>query len=439
MTHSVKRSGAMSPSVFLVFAILLLTLSGVARARVLGAQASDAVDSRFQPWIGCWRTSGGTSQSSLGAGPTMACVVPSRKVTGSVDVLLYSGDSLLSTNSLPRPGATAEMSVDDCRGQERADWTADNVRFILAAELICAGGMKRAETGLMTITPEGQWLQIQHLKVGSNEATTTARFIYDASDFKPEEISFGTKRSSAPLRLVAGAPANLEQVLDVASRVPSALAEVWLAELELSFKVDGRLLASLADRGMPLGVIDMIVATSNPRVFSARPATATVQRGEPSSAIGAVPTQTTIVINSRSQCGMWGDFCYGPGGMGAWGFGWPYGYRSLDPWARYYDPFLRFGYPYSDPYGGGVYMGGRPVIIVGQPAQSVAPPGRAIKGEGYTRQGGAGSPDPRPNPTGSAPSKGASGGSGGGGGGAASEKPSTGTGRTAKPRPPGGG
>lgn len=421
------------------------------------AQSADAIDARFQPWIGCWRTLDVTDMPKPASAPTQACVVPSTQVAGSVDVLLYSRDSLLSRNALPRVGSAADRTLDDCEGRETAAWTADNARLIMRAELTCARGVKRVETGMMTITPEGEWLQLQHLQVGSNEATTTVRFRYDAIGPTPAGVSFGNSRSTSSLRLATGAPVTVDQVLDVATHAPSGLTEAWIAELGMTFDLDGKTLVKLADRGMPPRVIDMMVAVSNPEAFSVRPNEAAAQRGIASNTIAAVPSGNTTVNAMRSRCAMWDDFCYGPRGMGAWGFGWQYGYGAWDPWDPWYGLnswryASRYGYPYGMaygtsygmPWGGGIYYGGGPVIIVGPSLGPSQAQGRLVKGQGYVRSGGSVSGAAKPRST-------MSGGSGSGAstsarGASSAPAPSSGSGsssgegsgRTAKPRPPGG-
>lgn len=281
------------------------------------AQQAQPVDARFQPWIGCWRTIDNTDMPQSAA-PTQACVVPSTQVAGSVDVMLFSRDSLLSRNTLPAAGTSAEKVVDDCRGTEKATWTSDNARLIMRADLTCARNLQRTETGMMTITPEGEWLQLQHLQVGGNEATTTVRFRYNEGAALPPGVSFTAgSRSNSSLRLAMGAPVNGEQVLDVATQTPPGLTEVWLAELGTGFDLDGKALTRLADRGMPPRVIDMMIAVSNPRAFSVRPNEAMAQRGLAANAIVEAPP--TVSANRMSRCSFYDDFCYGPGGSGAWG------------------------------------------------------------------------------------------------------------------------
>ena len=51
------------------------------------------VDPRFQPWMGCWTPSAqsaGTGMGQTPKPPSMACVVPSSTIAGSVDLVDFS-------------------------------------------------------------------------------------------------------------------------------------------------------------------------------------------------------------------------------------------------------------------------------------------------------------------------------------------------------------
>lgn len=404
------------------------------------------IDPRFQPWVGCWKTVG-TTESVIDGGqasvPNRACVLPSASVAGSVDVVMLSGAREISRSALPLPGRTVDKRVDECTGTERAEWVADDTRLILRAELMCDRGIRRVETALMSIAPTGEWLQLQTLEVGKNVATTVARLRYVGDSGAPGDL--GTQRSNPSQRLAVGGSVTLSQVVDVSKRVPTGLAEAWLAETGVRFDLNGERLVALADAGTPPGVIDMLVAMANPKAFSLRPSDALgAQVGQSGALIDA--TQTAVMNRNRSRCGDFDDFCYGPGGMGAWGFGWQFGmnpWGGFDPWGMRYgfSPFgpLGFNNGFNNGFGWGpgVFWGNRPIVIVNRPPNDgsiggggvAMPRGRAVNGGGYTRT-------PDSGPRGSMSPAGASGGSMGGGatGGSSGGSSSGSTGRTAKPR-----
>ncbi len=413
-------------------------------AGVLAAQSGvgSAVDPRFRPWMGCWTPSAqmtGTGIGQTSKPPSMACVVPSTAIAGSVDLVVFDSANVATRSAVPLPGTRMPKSVDGCSGTETATWMPDDRRLLLHAELSCGRGATRRETGLMTMSPAGEWMQVQHLDVGGNSATSvmTMRYVVDSLG-EWARLGASAAPSTPSLRLAVGAPLRNSDVLDVAKRAPAALTEAWLTESRQQFSVNGRELVRLADGGMPSRVIDLMVAISNPETFAVR--TPGADRNRPMA--GDVITGGIASSRARGGCSRVDDFCYGPGGMGAWGLGWQYGLSPFDAYS------LRYGYgglysPYG--FGNGYYPGSTPIIIVNRgeadPATRAAA-GRAVRGGGYTRGSSGSSKDPAPSVSGGGSAAG-SGGTGAGAGSAgsgsgASGTGSAGTGRTAKPRGSGG-
>lgn len=423
-------------------AIASLLCTGALSAQ---STAGNAVDSRFQPWMGCWTPA--TQSTGAGGGqtpkpPSMACIVPSTTVAGSVDLVVFDSANVATRSAVPRPGTRIAKSVDGCTGTETATWMPDDRRLLMQADLACGRGSKRLETGLMTMSSAGEWMQVQHLDVGGNAATSvmTLRYVADSLG-EWARLGASAAPSTASLRLAVGAPLLNSDVLAVAKRAPAALTEAWLTETRQQFSLNGKELVRLADGGMPSRVIDLMIAISNPERFAVR--TPSSDRNRPMA--GDIITGGIASSRMRGGCRRMDDFCYGPGGMGAWGLGWQYGMSPFDAYS------LRYGYgglysPYG--FGNGYYPGNTPVIIVnrgdGNPA-SAAPAGRAVRGGGYTRasSGGSSSPIPTSIGTGSSGgggsgSAGGSMGSGGSAGGGSGEGGGGGAARTAKPRGSGG-
>ncbi len=420
-------------------------IASLLSAGALSAQtvAGNAVDPRFQPWMGCWTP----SAQSTGAGegqtpkpPSMACVVPSTTIAGSVDLVVFDSANVATRSAVPLPGTRLPKTVDGCAGTETATWMPDDRRLLMQAELACGRGARRLETGLMTMSSAGDWMQVQHLDVGGNSATSvmTLRYVVDSLG-EWARLGASASPSTPSLRLAVGAPLLNSDVLAVAKRAPAALTEAWLTETRQQFSVNGKELVRLADGGMPSRVIDLMIAISNPETFAVR--TPSADRNRPMA--GDVITGGIASSRMRGGCRRMDDFCYGPGGMGAWGLGWQYGLSPFDAYS------LRYGYgglfsPYG--FGNGYYTGNTPIIIVnrGDTDPSVrSNQGRAVRGGGYTRVNSGGSSSPAPTSvfggsgssgTGSSSGSGGSSGSATGGGSSGGGN----AGRTAKPRGSGG-
>ncbi|MBJ7244913.1 MAG: hypothetical protein JHD03_08890, partial [Solirubrobacteraceae bacterium] len=154
-----------------------------------------------------------------------------------------------------------------------------------------------------------------------------------------------------------GAPLLNSDVLAVARLAPAALTEAWITETRQPFVMNGKELVRLADGGMPSRVIDLMIAIANPETFTVR----TPGADRSGSSAGDVLTGGVLSSRVRDGCRRMDDFCYGPGGMGAWGLGWQYGMSPFDAYS------LRYGYgglysPYG--FGNGYYPGNTPVVIV---------------------------------------------------------------------------
>ncbi|WP_310568841.1 hypothetical protein [Gemmatimonas sp.] len=414
-------------------------------AGVLSAQsvAGQSVDPRFQPWMGCWTPSAQSIGSGVGQTPkppSMACVVPSATIAGSVDLVVFDSANVATRAAVPLPGTRMPKSIDGCTGTETATWMPDERRLLMQAELSCGRGAKRLETGLMTMSSAGEWMQVQHLDVGGNSATSvmTLRYVVDSLG-EWARLGASSAPSTPSLRLAVGAPLLNSDVLAVAKRAPAALTEAWLTETRQQFSVNGKELVRLADGGMPPRVIDLMIAISNPETFAVR--TPSADRSRPMA--GDVLTGGISSSRLRGGCRRMDDFCYGPGGLGAWGLGWQYGLSPFDPYS------LRYGYgglysPYG--FGNGYYPGNTPVIIVNRgdsdPSARVNL-GRAVRGAGYTRANSGGSSSPAPSSIFGGSSQSGSSGAGssgpsGSGTGAGSSSGGGDAGRTAKPRGSGG-
>jgi hypothetical protein len=419
----------------------------VAFAAAGSAAAQAPVDPRFQPWLGCWTPAAPVAASGATAKPpSLACVVPSDRIRGSVDLVVYDSANVATRSSVPLPGTRLAKSVDGCVGTETSTWMPDERRLLMSAELACGRGAVRRETGLMTMSASGDWMQVQHLDVGGNAATTvmTLRYVADSLG-EWARLGASAVASTASLRLAVGAPMSSRDVLAVARLAPAPLTEAWLTETGQRFGLNGTELLHLADGGMPPRVLDLMVAMDHPEVFAVRTAGEDRRTGAPDVLTGGVAS-----ARMRGACGTLDDFCYGPGGMGAWGLGWQYGLNAYDPWSLRYGVggmYNAYGYGFGNGFRNGYYFGNSPIIIVdrggavpgGTPAVTS---GRAVRGAGYTRGSAGGSTSPRdvaplpPRNTGSSGSgTGSSAGVGSSSGsGSSSSGGEGGTGRTAKPR-----
>ena len=396
-----------------------------------------APDVRWQPWLGCWQATDATVQRAVGGSKTATvCVTPSAG-TSAVDIATVVDGKAVEHTHIEANGQQRANSKDGCTGWESAKWSVTGTRVYLTSEYACPGGTKRTSTGLMSMSPEGQWLDV--LSVASGQAAGVrvirmreTRDGYNLPDDVAAAVRMGALSRNAAM-IMASTDLHASDILDVTKNTNSAVVEAWLVERGQTLDVNAKTLVEFADAGLPDRVLDVIVALSYPKLFALNPATGAVSGVQMSGASGA---------NTGCARATGG---YDP-------FGYPmYGYDSYDdclsPYGRpsaYYSDCGRYGYSrfgYNsggygyNGYGYGWYPGSQPVIVIVRPsggADGTNDNGdhpRVVNGKGYTQGGSSTSGSSTTSPSGSASSTSQ---------GKSTTSPSsepTIT-RTAKPRPP---
>ncbi|MEO7521308.1 MAG: hypothetical protein ABIW79_05780, partial [Gemmatimonas sp.] len=158
-------------------AILSAALLALALALPQFSASGQATDSRWTPYLGCWAPieAGVISISGVGATDNLVCVVPSSSGSG-VDVASIVGTRMIARTRVDAGGARNVKTVDDCAGWESAKWSADGFRVLFRAEFRCANNVVRKESGVFSMTPEGQWLDVQGVDVVGTTSTRAVRF-----------------------------------------------------------------------------------------------------------------------------------------------------------------------------------------------------------------------------------------------------------------------
>lgn len=424
----------------------------VAAAASARAQASGP-DPRWQAWLGCWRPVGDAAPADARA--PLVCVLPVAG-TPNVEIAAVLDTEIVSRDTVAATGERRAISRDGCEGWERATWSSEGQRVYLQSELTCPGGLKRTTSGLMTMTPDGHWLDARGVALRGQMAVRVAQYA-DAGlpGTLPAAIVAALGRRALAVGLAreaASAPVTLADVVEASRQVEPALIEAWLAGDGQGFQLDAKKLVALSDSGVSDRVIDVMVALSYPKVFAVNPNSG-LDEYAPVSAARRAPLYGDSLYGTRYAQ----PWCYSPWGWdyyGPWG-GPPYGCGYYSPFG--YSPYgyAPYGYGYNPWYGGygWNYGGGTVVIVSGGGGGQPAPHGRIVKGRGYTRNGqgtGSGSqarPRDRNEPSqrreassgSSAGSRSsASSGSSASSSSGSSSKPSSSSsssGRTAKPRP----
>jgi hypothetical protein len=348
-----------------VMAALVALVTGVAGAQ----QAAGS----WQGWLGCWTAGPAIAGISPSSVAPLVCITPTANAN-VVEVATVSGDKVVSTQRIDASGRELPMDAKGCIGTQRAQWSADGRRVYLKAVAKC-DGMERVTSGIMAMSPAGEWLDVQGVAAGSDEGVRVGRY-RDAGvpSAVPEAIAAALRdrgTASQGARFAAGATIGSSAVIEASRTVTPAVVEAWLMERGQLFALDANELVRLADAGVPARVTDAMVAVSNPGVFA-------VARPDGSSRSSRARRDEDDIVGRRIYVYM--DPAYSPYGWGYAPYGYGYGY-GYGPYG--YSPLGYGGYGYGSGYYG--YPGYLAPIVVVNPQQPALQRGQAVKGRGYTQ------------------------------------------------------
>src|SRR5690348_3810597 len=151
----------------MVAAALLLGSAGLAGAQ--NTQQLASADGRWTPWVGCWQASMRdvvTQDLAPNKASPVVCVVPT-KADGVVDLVTVADGKAGEPERVDGNGSRRAISREGCDGWETANFSPDSKRIYLKSEYKCTGNRTRLSTGLMSISPNGEWLDVQNVKVES--------------------------------------------------------------------------------------------------------------------------------------------------------------------------------------------------------------------------------------------------------------------------------
>ena len=399
--------------------VTLAAAALLASAVAAGAQQTQlaSTDGRWTPWVGCWQASSRdavTQELAPNKSLPVVCVVPAPG-NATVDLVTIDSGTAGKPERVDANGSRRAVDREGCTGWETAQFSADAKRIYVRSEHQCTGNRTRTSTGIMSISPNGEWLDVQGVKVDTHSGV---RVVHYGRVPAPASLSAdmkaaleGRQLATTTAVIAASDSVRIADVIDATRNVDPLVVQTWLAQRGQGFHMDAKRLTQLADAKVPSNVIDVMVALSYPQAFAINLAQAdgrVTPTGRPAQVADADVDRNGPIVYMN-----WDPF-YSNGYYGYNG----YGYRN--------------GYGYGYGYGGNWYGG--PVVIV-RPSDTVNQPretrGRMVRGSGYTRppSDGSSSGSPRGSTSGSGSSS--SGGSSKGG----STSSGGGETRTAKPRP----
>ena len=431
---------------------------------VVPMAAAQDVDSRWAPWIGCWRGVDETAPATAPAEAPLLCVVPLAG-EAAIEMLTVVDGQVVSRESIFADGQRHAVSREECEGWERAEFSGDSRRIYIRSELTCGAGGHRSSTGVMSMVSPSEWLDVRTVDVDGQSLPWVLRYRQASrADFQAagQADLIGTQGSDTRMaRMAASIPIALDDVIEAVEKVSAETVEIWVIERAEPFALDASRLIKMADAGVPASVIDVVVAVSYPEKFvvnSGYPlgpqgTEAGERRGRPGYGYGAGlnPFEDPF-YDPYARYGYYSPYGYGSRYRSGFGYYGPYGYGygGFGGYRGYGYGYGGYGYGYGG-YGG---YGYGPIIVVGRSGGgtgegvSGSTRGRVARGGGYTSAGSGGGNTGRsaqPRSSGSSRSSGSAASSRGSSGRSSaaparrssSSSPQS-TGRRAQPRPRGG-
>ena len=414
---STRHNAKSNRTSYVLAAALLLGSAAAAGAQETQLASSDG---RWTAWVGCWQASGRDATTLTPDKPLpTVCVVP---VAGNatVDLVTVNGTTAV-TERVDANGSRRTVNREGCNGWETASFSADGKRIYLRSEYQCTGNRLRTSTGIMSISPNGEWLDVQGVKVESHSGVRVVHYgrvptpPAVSAEARAAIASQGTMATSIAV-VAASDSVRLADVVDASKHVDPLVVQTWLAQRGQGFNLDAKRLTQLADAKVAPNVIDVMIALSYPQTFALSLAQADGQIVQTS---GPRQVAANEEVGNGPVVFMNWDPLYS--GMYGYGYSSMYGYRNGLGYNGYYPDYW--------------YLRGPTVIT--RPSGTVDSPrpdtrGKMVRGSGYTR------PDDRQDSGSSgSPRSSTSGGSGSGSTGSSSTGSSSGgEPRTAKPRSP---
>ncbi|MGD9906357.1 MAG: hypothetical protein AB7U83_23030 [Vicinamibacterales bacterium] len=311
----------------------------------------------WQPWLGCW-----VAEDDRAGTGARTCIAPG--ADDGVSIVTTVGVQEISRESRVADGRERPVAVDDCRGTERSQWSADGRRVYRATTVACGGEPPRTLASVSFIRDDSTWVDVQTVRQGADTSVRVLRY-------RPARVPRG--QDTLPVAPPAFAPADhrwtVADVLELSASLPPDGVQAAIGEGATAFDLNKRTLTALADAGVAERVIDLMVGLTYPSRFVIQPGGSAGGAGGG----GALDPFFAPILGPASLYG-----CYSPYGWATAGY---FSYcGSMSPFLMGYGPAYYYGYYHSSWF---ITNGAIPPAEGGGPATRSGE-GRVVNGRGYT-------------------------------------------------------
>ncbi len=342
----------------LLLAASAVTAPGPAGASTVADPAPALEDLRWLPWLGCWE---GVSEDGGPDASFLVCfeLLPDQQ---GVEIVTWSEGAVAARESLRADGTPVAISEGGCAGEQSARWSSDGRRVFLQSVLECGADVRRETRGVLAILPEGRgWAEIHAVHSGSESPIVAMRTFTPAArvDLAASGIvdpAAGRELAASTARTQAGRSLPIEAVVEIVEHAGAPVAGALVAERGEPFALDANTLRSMAARGVPAEVLDVMVAVTWPERFTITGGLSDL-RAEAQS-----PPPPTPRATAARGVAPWPASTRGYAFRGYAPWGWGYRHDLF-----YMDVFYRSGGAYRWDRWGQPFYGGPSVIVIERP------------------------------------------------------------------------
>ena len=260
-----KHEADHASSIARVSALALAMLATGARVAVGQAAIYGA---GLQAWLGCWAAEPWAARGETP--PPIVCVAPTADRNVSA-VLTVQDGRIVARETLDASGRARAIGVDRCTGVRSASWSRDGRRLFVRSSGRCAG-MPSSTSGVLTITADGDWLDVEGISAGGSTSVRVARYREVAApSVLPPAVQSALRAQSLATRSVraaSAAPVRAEDVLEASRAVDSAVVEAWILERAQRFEIAEREVGALLTAGVATRIADALAAVADPQSYS---------------------------------------------------------------------------------------------------------------------------------------------------------------------------
>lgn len=333
------------------------------------AAATPLADSRWAPWIGCWR-----SVDDPGGAGARLCVTPTDTGIATATIV---GSQRVTGDQRIADGREHAITEGDCRGTESATWSTRAQRLYRRAAVTCGNDAPRTRATVSFFLPGPTWVDVETVTTPDAETSVrVARFVRAYDQKLPDGTVVAPVVTKAPSQLPRDTKWTVEDVLELTAALPADGVQAAIAEAPAPFHLDAKALTRLADAGVGERVIDLMIGVTYPQKFAVDRLAAGGGSGYSGmgSGLGYDPFFAPLMGPSVLMD------CYSP-------FGWARSsyWNSCAGYSSYlYGAYGAYPYGYYDPWNTGwINVPSLPGNGGGSPTP--AGEGRVVNGRGYTQ------------------------------------------------------